>query len=225
MNTAIVTFSPVNRSINGRIGPRTREAWLMRYANAIRPIFEAAGARWPEKIRFSTGWPGGGRGGKKRIGEYQPPEASANGHGEVFISPVLDDGFQAADTLTHELVHACLPIKAGHGPEFKKLATTIGLVGKMKEAGAGPELAARIRAIIDGIGPYPHAELGTGEAADKPKKQVSRQLKVMCPACIGEDGKSLYICRMSQTTIDIGLPTCPCGVEMVQDGLEDGGGD
>lgn len=54
------------------------------------------------------------------------------------------------------------------------------------------------------------------------KKQTTRQCKVSCPACVsGETGKSLYIARMSQTTIDIGLPTCPCGSEMIQEGAED----
>lgn len=222
--TVTFDFSAVNRSINGRIGPRTREAWLGRVANALRPRLLSAGGTLPEKIRYSTGWPGGSRGtSKKAIGQCFYPQASADGTVEIFISPVLGDGPKAADTLAHELVHACLDIDAGHGPRFKKLALAFGLEGKMKEAGAGPELMAHILEIIDAIGPYPHAELGTGEAADKPKKQNTRQCRVTCPECRDDDtGKALYIVRMSQSTIDIGLPTCPCGAEMVQDAPEDG---
>jgi hypothetical protein len=225
--TALVTFNATpNRASNGRIGPRFRESWLGRFAQEIRPIFEAVGATIPERIRYSVGWPAGARGGKTRIGEMYHAEASADHSIEVFISPVLGDAFDAADTLVHELVHACLPPGAGHGPLFKALATKIGLIGKMTSAGAGPELAAKIREIIDRIGPYPHAELmGPGaKTADRPKPQKSRQRKVYCPDC-GPEGDNAYICRMSQKCIDRGCPTCPCGTRMVPEGNEDEDGE
>lgn len=226
METAIITIRPdVPRASNGRIGPRTREAWLLRVANELRPLLAAAGGELPERVRYSCGWPGGARGGKKRIGECWHKEASADESIEIFISPVLGDGMKAADTLAHELVHACLPPGAAHGPVFKKLAVAFGLVGKMTNAGAGPELTAKLAEIIDRIGPYPHAELMSGDgAADKPKVQKSRQRKVFCPDC-GGDGDNAYICRMSQKCIDRGLPVCPCGTRMTPEGNEDESGE
>jgi hypothetical protein len=222
--TAIVTFDPtnINRVVSRLSGPKTREAWHHRMAHKLEPLLRAAGGTLPEKIRYSTGWLGRGT-SKKAIGVCYRPEASADGTTEILISPAIGDAFNAADTLAHELVHACPESGKGHGKQFKKLALAFGLVGKMRSAGAGPELAEKIRGFIEEIGPYPHAELQSAEAADKPKKQNTRMIKVACPEC--EAAGTPYICRMSQTTIDRGTPTCPCGSHMVAESAEDEGED
>lgn len=198
----------------------TREAWLGGIAESVRPLFASVGATMPDKIRFSCSWPGGTRGGKSKrgvIGQCWYPAASGDGHTEIFISPVLDNPLEVAATLVHELVHACLDVKAGHGPRFAKLALAVGLTGKMTATVAGPALIAALEPILALAGEYPHAMMRAGEAADKPKKQTTRQLKVLCPECIEP-----YICRMSATTIARGLPTCPCGAEMVAEADQEG---
>ncbi|MEG7677046.1 hypothetical protein U2060_15005, partial [Listeria monocytogenes] len=83
---------------------------------------------------------------------------------------------------------------AGHGPKFRALATAIGLEGKMTATVPGEALRATLAEIIESVGPWPHAELRKGEAADKPKKQGTRMLKVQCPACD-------YTVRTTQTWI------------------------
>lgn len=200
----------------------TREAWLRSVAVSTAPIFERAGAKLPEKIRFTVSWPGGTRGTFKSkqgvIGQCWYRPSSTGGFIEICISPTIDNPLQVAATLVHELVHACLGAKAGHGPKFRKLALGVGLAGQMTATHASPELIAELAPILEMAGPYPHARMTTeGEAADKPKKQAARMLKVSCPECADP-----YICRMSATTISRGLPTCPCGAEMVADAATDG---
>ena len=106
--------------------------------------------------------------------------------------------------LTHELVHAIVGHKAGHGPAFKQCAVALGLAGPMTATEAGPELRARLTVLAEHLGPYPHARL-TG--TNGRKKQGTRMLKVVCPSCG-------YTVRTTQKWLDVGLPTCPCGSEM-----------
>lgn len=226
--TAILTYDPTNviRAPNGRIGPRTREAWHGRvYTTGLKPIFERAGFTMPERIRFSCGWPPGSRGGKKiTLGVCFFKEASADHSVEIFTSPLIADSLMVAGILAHELCHAALG-KPGHGADFKAIANAIGLEGPMKEALPGVTLQAKIREIVESIGPYPHAELGTGEgkAADKPDKQTTRMLKVVCPDtdCPYNDAGNPYLVRTTQKWVDCGLPTCPCGAAMVLEPSKD----
>lgn len=217
--TALITIDTTNvrRSIDGRIAPRTREAWLNRGANALRATFEENGAIYPDRLRFSMSW-AGGRGKKGDVlGQYWRPEASADGTGEVLVSPTLDKPLDVLAVLAHELCHACLPFDAGHGPKFKRLATAIGLTGKMTATVPGPELIPILLDMADKIGPYPHAELREGPASDKPKKQTTRMIKCECPRCG-------YLVRTTRSWLETGNPVCgPCGREMVPEGQEDDG--
>src|SRR5574343_787851 len=210
--TITIDPSKSSRPVAGLVGPKTREAWLVRLANALRPLFESHGATIPDRIRFSCSWTRGGRGkaAKARIGECWYPESSADQTTEIFVSPAIDNPLTVASILSHELVHACLGPGHGHGPEFKRLAVAIGLVGKMTATAAGPELAAHLATLCQAIGPYPHAELREGPTADRPKKQGTRMLKVECPSCG-------YTVRTTAKWLSVGLPTCPCGCEMQAD--------
>jgi hypothetical protein len=125
----------------------------------------------------------------------------------VFVSPAIGDGPAAAAVLVHELCHAALLAEhpdAGHGPKFKTLATEMGLIGKMTETTAGPELTQRLHALMFGMIPYPHSTLDLEIGR---KKQGTRMLKVVCPECG-------YTVRTTATWIEQGLPTCPCGTDM-----------
>lgn len=197
----------------------TRDEWLEKVADEFRPLFEEEGSPLPEKIRFSCGWPSArGRGEKNRvIGECHSAEASSDGTVEIFVSPVVGDGVTAAAVLVHELVHAagC----SGHGKGFRKLAVAMGLEGKMTATVASTELVELLEGIIqEKVGPYPHAELRVNDGgSDAPKKQGTRMIKVLCPS--EECG---YTVRTTQKWIDIGLPTCPCGEDMVTEEKGDG---
>jgi len=193
-----------------------REQWLNECIKQLRPDFEQLGHPLPEKIRASCSWPSksGLANKKRRIGEAWSSKNSADQSCEVFISPVLKDPLDVAATLVHELVHCAVGVEEGHKGKFPRLAKAIGLEGKMTATTAGETLAARLRAMTDAIGPYPHAELTHSNA---PKKQGCRLLKVVC-----ECG---CVVRMTRKWLDeVGPPTCGCGGEMVEE-EDDGDGD
>jgi len=194
-----------------------REAWLVKAVDALRPLFaeidvthdgEVVDTTIPT-IRISVGFPGGGS-AKKRIGECWAPAAATDEVSQLFVSPILDDAARVLDVLAHELIHAIDRCESGHKGKFTKIAKALGLSGKMTATVVeeGSDLKAKLDAIVAEIGPYPHAALSLGGATSGPKKQTTRMIKVECPA----DG---YTIRTAQKWIDLGLPTCPCGEEMI----------
>jgi hypothetical protein len=182
---------------------KTREEWLNASAEVFRPWFEDEGHEYPVPLRISCGLAGARIGGK-RIGECWSDEASKDSAREVFISPELDDPTRVLDVLLHELCHAVLPFGVGHGKPFARLATALGLAGRMTATYASPELQERLNAISADLGPYPHAAL----TAAARKKQTTRMLKIECPDCG-------YTARAALKWIAVGIPTCCCGAEMV----------
>lgn len=161
----------------------TREQWLNAFADSARPTFKAQGFPLPDKLRISVGFTS--RGAKsKTIGQCWSSTASADQHFEIFIHPgYQSDGNFMADILTHELCHAATP-GAQHGPIFKRCATRMGLVGKMRSAGfpdkTPPEWA---QAILDVLGAFPAADLTGGKVEGGPKKQKSRLVRAECMDC------------------------------------------
>jgi hypothetical protein len=210
---------------------QTREEWLIEVVDALRINFVAAGHPLPERLGVTCGWPssGGLRRSTRTVGECWSARASADGTTEIFISPYLGDGLGAAETLIHELVHAAGMM--GHGREFSRLATAIGLSRPWRTTTATSILRERLNAIVSGIGPYPHASLiPDGQSQDDPeqrpagpgqeeenlcrphRKDKARLLKVFCPKaeCHG------YKVRITATWLAVGFPTCPCGTRMVR---------
>lgn len=185
-------------------GHATREEWLNDAADAIRGLFDEQSAPDYPKLRLSCGWPKGGRG--KTIGQAWHPDSSGDSTVEIFISPALEKPGEVLETLVHELVHAVVGNDAGHRGPFKKLATGLGLEGKMTATHAGETLAATLESFLDFLGEYPHAELSKKTVT----KQNTRMLKISCP---NENCK--FICRTTQKWLDeVGTPTCACGTEM-----------
>lgn len=192
---------------------KTREEHLGSQAEGQRPLFTAIGLTYPEKLRFSCGFPKGRAKAGKAVGQCWTDEASADGTTEIFISPVIGDVAEVAHILTHELIHACVGIKEKHGGKFKSAALAIGLTGKMTATVPTPELAAKLKAITDALPPYPHAELR--EIKKETVKQPTRMIKLVCA-----DRACGWTCRTTQKWLDIGTPTCPCGEEMAPEQKE-----
>jgi hypothetical protein len=191
----------------------TREDWLKKLTDALRPDFVEIGSPIPEKVRSACGFPSKSALAAKtrRIGEAWSCESSDDKTFETFVSPLLGDAVEVAATQVHELVHCCVGLNAGHKGPFKAVAKAIGLEGKLSETHAGEKLKARLEELIAQIGPYPHAKL---VHSNRPKKQTTRMLKVTCPDCG-------CICRMTAKWIeDCGCPTCACGGQMVADPVE-----
>ena len=187
----------------------TREEWLERLTDALRPKFKAAGYPIPAKVHVSCAWPSSRATSHKSraIGECWPASSSADGHTEIFISPTLGDPIEVGGTLVHELLHAAIepmhPDKhVGHGPAFKKAMGPLGLNGKATATGETKELKEELAAIVKTIGAYPHAAM---KLKLRSKIQSTRLLKASCPECG-------YIIRVTAKWIEeAGLPTCPCG--------------
>lgn len=186
----------------------TREAWLIAAVKSLTPILTATGAAVPP-VRVSVGFPGG-RGRKNAvIGQCWAAEASSDGIAQVFISPTIVDGVQVLSTLLHELIHAVDGNHSGHRGAFAQIARAVGLQAPMTATTPGEALSARLTAVLDGLGAYPHAALKPGTTgAHKP--QGTRMLKVSCPVCG-------YTARTTQKWLDKGYPMCPDGDMMWTD--------
>ncbi len=175
-----------------------REAWLKQAIVKLEGRFTKYGHKMPA-VKVSVGFPGGGS-AKKRIGEHWSPEASDDKVGSIFISPVLSNSIEVLGVLVHEMVHAVAGNKAGHGPAFKRIATQMGLTGKMRSTTVGELLKQDLEYMITQIGDYPHAKLNLSMGR---KKQSTRMVKQCCEACE-------YIVRSSQKCIDEHGPViCP----------------
>lgn len=188
-----------------------REAWLGHMVERLRPVFAGLGYPLPEKIRFSCGWPSRGGTAKNRqtIGQAWSALASADGTHETFVSPVLGTAEDVGHVLVHELVHHAVGHACGHKGPFRALALAVGLSGKMTATVPTPELAVRLHALAAAIGPYPHATLDPNYGR---RKQSTRMLKVVCPACG-------CVVRMTRLWLDdAGAPTCACGTPMSEPG-------
>jgi hypothetical protein len=182
-----------------------RELWLQKAIDEFRPLFKQAGAEIPATVHVTCGWPSKKATSEKAraLGECWPSEASAARVNEIFISPCLSSAEKVLDVLSHELCHAADDCASKHGAAFKRIATAIGLEGKMTSTHAGPALLEVINEIIEKLGDYPHDALQIPGRM----KQSTRLLKVVCPDCG-------YTARVTRQWIDVGLPTCPCGVGM-----------
>lgn len=199
-----------------RLNALSREEWLARLAEKLRPLFRRAGADLPVRVRFSCGWPSANGLSRRRrvMGECWLAHVSADESIEIFVSPLVDDVLEVGAILVHELVHACG--RRGHGKEFGALARAVGLAGPMRSSFAGDALKRTLERLARQCGPYPHGAMTPGEEAgdDVPKKQGTRMLKLICP----HDG---YTVRTTRRWIEVGLPSCPCGEEMAAEDAGD----
>lgn len=189
---------------------KTREEWLNAAVAELREWIFGEEHPVPD-VHVSVGWPGG-RGPKANtIGQCWQPDSSADGVGQIFISPVVAEPVHVLATLVHELVHAINHKNGenGHRGPFKRIAEELGLEGKMTATHAGAELAAKLEEIAEGLGFYPHSKIST---EDKPKVQKTYMLKYVSPE------EPDYFVRITQNKIDeYGAPRDPWGNEMEQE--------
>lgn len=176
-----------------------REEWLNQLVAELRPMFVAINAPLPEKIRVTCGLPSHkARSLDRAIGEHWAPAASADGHDEIFISPVVAEPMDVAAILVHELAHAATP-GAGHKGEFVRVIRALWLEGKATATVAGQVFRENFGPIVEAIGPYPHAALNVGLVR---KVQSTRLLGAECPMC----GYKIWL---TNKWVMKGLPDCP----------------
>lgn len=185
-----------------------REEWLHNAVGKVSALLEERAEVSVPEVRVSTGWPskGGTSMVKRRIGECWKAEASEDGVPQIFISPMLEEPVKVLATLVHELIHAVHP-EAEHKGLFIKTGKAVGLEPKWTATSAGEELTALLIVVSEELGPYPHVKLTPGI---KQKPQTTRMLKVICETCG-------YTVRTTQKWLDIGMPSCPDGDEMIEE--------
>jgi hypothetical protein len=227
-----------------------RETWLNALADLMAPRFAEMGYPLPA-FRVSVGFPSAGMDGKA-VGECWDKRASKDGRFEIFIRPDRDDAMEVASVLGHELIHAAVGLEHGHKGAFATVALALGYPRPLTQALAPPpELRAWLSAMLDQVGPIPHAALtwrslvgGRGvrrkgggvvpepredgqegaqdaPASSRPKRQGTRLRKACCTSCG-------YTVRVTAKWLEIGPPHCPeHGAMAVEgdDGDQEAGGD
>lgn len=191
----------------------TREEWLNAAVNELRDWFKDVGVTVPVKVRVACAWTK--RPQKGAIAWCWPTKSSADGYNEIQVTPEIADPLPILGSLIHELIHAADDCESKHGAHFKQAARAIGLTGKMTATIASPGLEGRLTGLAARLGPYPHGTLNPSTPIDGKPKQTTRMLKIICPM----DG---YTLRTTQKWVDVGLPYCPCGMEMNLDEKDEG---
>lgn len=174
----------------------------------------ATGAALADKLRVRVGYPttGGIRLNGATLGQCIGPQHSEGGYTEIFVNPRLSDPSEMLAVVVHELVHAAVGHKLGHGKTFTKMLAKVGITGLTSKTAATPsdELQQTIDDIVADLGTMPHDAI---TLTSLPKKQTTRLLKVICvnDNCPfpGVSGGKPYTVRMSfQTATDGGTPFC-----------------
>ena len=166
-----------------------RETWLNMMIDKAIPMFEKSGFKISEirdKLKVSCSMMIGQRKSSKfgAIGQHLPTEWNKAQNHEMLISPTLENGVQVVGVLIHEMCHAIQRHMYGntvraHGKEFRKIAQSVLLTGKMTATTESPELKIIIENWIAEIGKYPHSEINLKGR----KRQGVRNLKVECISC------------------------------------------
>ncbi len=162
---------------------KTREQWLeAAYVELNKKVFKPSGFEAP-KCRISVGFPAGSRPKtvQKTLGQYWPPGATSDGVPQIFISPskyASGDPVEMLGVLVHEMCHAVTP-GGGHGKEFRKVATAIGLKGPMRTTAVSRDLRETLKDLVDGMGGFPH---GTIDPSTK-KGQKGKLRGYECMVC------------------------------------------
>jgi hypothetical protein len=107
-------------------------------------------------------WQGGGIRGKIEGGKA------------ILISPALHKPMDIMHVLLHEMLHAALAAGVGHGAKFSQLCKRVGLVKPWTATTPGPELTAKLEAILKKLPEWPE-----GSLVIRPK-ETGRQLKGEC---------------------------------------------
>ncbi len=158
----------------------SRETWLLAAVEGRRPLFLAQGQGADRPVRVGCGFPSSRALAKtgKHIGECWHHVCAADGASEIFISPLLNEPLRVLGVVAHELVHAYVGLEHGHKAPFKRVATGLGLEGKMTATTEGPRFIEATAALLAALGPYPQPafEPGNHRGGGK-KKDGIRQLK------------------------------------------------
>lgn len=173
----------------------TREEWLLQATQALTPLFTELGHIVPA-VKVSVGFASSGS-RSHAIGQCWPQQAADDQLNHIFISPGLGTAYEVIDTLAHELIHAVDNCKNKHGKVFKAIALGLGMVGPMRNAGAGPVLKLKLEAILSQLPPYPHKRLYSPK-----RERPEPSPRAKCEQCG-------YRLTIPKRYVEYGPPICP----------------
>jgi hypothetical protein len=196
----------------------TREEYLLLAVEKFRPLFAQQKLTIPP-VHVACGFPS--KTPMKTLGECWHSDTTDDGTRHIYITPRHKNTTDALGTLVHELLHACLPDDAKHGPLFKEGMARIGLEPPAKSSGPGKELLDFIEEIVKEFGEWPNVTLKPKEKKAGEKKKSA--FKLFCPrkrngekACVltekTKDGD--YSVTVTRKMLKLAFPVCVCGAEM-----------
>lgn len=177
-----------------------REEWLNKGITELLEWFKINGYDYDSNIHVSVGHTKK----KNAIGITHATVASSDGTNHVFVAPTINDSHKVLEVLTHEIVHCIDDCQHSHGRPFIAIAKDVGLVGPWTATTASDRLTERLNTIVEKIGTYDSPVL---VSTTKAKGQGTRMLKLVAEDCG-------YIVRTTQKWLNVGVPTCPHGIEM-----------
>jgi hypothetical protein len=186
-----------------------REEWLLGAKDHIAErFFNKPSKRLPAKLALSCGIP---KGSSRAIGQCWDPRVAADGTTHIFVCPSLDNPIEVLGTLLHELVHACVGIKEGHGGQFARMAREVGLCGKLTSTVVeeGTDLHMFLLGVVGLLGPYPHKAMNKQGTKRKAVRTAVRLYSSEIP------GYSVSI--KASVLEEMGYPLDPDGNEMTEE--------
>jgi hypothetical protein len=173
-----------------------REDWLNKVADFIYDKIEEEFVPVVprENIKLSIGFMPNGAGGSA-IGVCHYENHSQGNFREIFIKPTLGastlvECIETAQVVAHEVTHAILPVKTGHGPKFARIIKNyLGAEGKPTATTAGPQFTLMIKDFIEELGYLPHSKM-----IENKEGKGSTTVAVRCTGaetCPGASDKSL----------------------------------
>tara|TARA_Y100000361_G_scaffold36089_1_gene30539 strand:- start:2720 stop:3286 length:567 start_codon:yes stop_codon:yes gene_type:complete len=183
----------------------TREEWLLKATKALESQFFNRRTTKLPAVAVSCGIP---KGSSNAIGQCWDSKVASDGTTQIFICPSIDDTFQVLGVLLHELCHAAVGVRYGHGPEFGRVARAVGLKGKLTATVVEPEsdTGKYLLTIQESLGLYPHKSIN--KRADKKKGQRPKRVKLCSPK------HPSYEITILEELLTKGLPVDPWGDTM-----------
>lgn len=191
----------------------TREDWLKEATLLIeQQILMEQNVNLPLDWTVSVGFP---YGNTRAIGQAWDKAASADDKTHnIFISPILgkDDIVNLLQVLLHEAIHIAVGVDQKHGGEFKRVARSVGLEGKLTATFVSPNtvLYNRLLAIAEKLGEYPHEQIQL-----KTKEKKKRESNFITLVSTNNPEYTLKIKK--QIVEEHGYPLDSDGDEMVEE--------
>ncbi len=182
-----------------------REEWLLEAKTKLEDEFFNRRTRKLPPVAVSCGIP---KGSGNAIGQCWDSKVASDGTTQIFICPSIDEPFQVLGTLLHELCHASVGVRYGHGPEFGRIARAVGLKGKLTQTVVENDSPTGIflTKLQESLGVYPHKALN--KRKDKKKSQGPKRVKLISPK------HNDYEISIVQDLLTQGLPVDPWGDTM-----------